>query len=310
MTFEQHLQAKGHSKATCQAYTFQLLDHLTWLDKEGLEAEAVTTRDLTSWLHYLQQKGQVNSTRRNALIAVRHFYDWQIQRGQREDNPADPIKIRGAGGRKLYPILSKEELETMYHRYDLAEETDARANRNWFQQYRLSRQRNKVMLGLMIYQGLLTSEVNDLMLQDLKLKEGTVFIAGGRTSNERTLDLKPQQIIEMMEYLLQTRKELIQQESSNDQLLFLPATPYNKMQTATNALNVWKRLSQDVAAQHPRFINFLQVRTSVITHWLKQYNLREVQYKAGHRYVSTTEGYLINQMEDLQSDIDEFHPIG
>jgi integrase/recombinase XerD len=31
---------------------------------------------------------------------------------------------------------------------------------------------------------------------------------------------------------------------------------------------------------------------------------------AGHRYVSSTEGYLVNQMEDLQSDIEQFHPIG
>ena len=116
MTFENYLQTKGHSKATCKAYSFQLLDYLAWLDKEGLTTEAVTTRDLTSWLLYLQKKGQANITRRNALIAVRHFYDWQMQCQLREDNPADPIRIRGTDTRKLYPILSREELEAIYHR--------------------------------------------------------------------------------------------------------------------------------------------------------------------------------------------------
>jgi len=29
---------------------------------------------------------------------------------------------------------------------------------------------------------------------------------------------------------------------------------------------------------------------------------------AGHRYVSSTEAYLVNQMEDLRADIDEFYP--
>ena len=31
---------------------------------------------------------------------------------------------------------------------------------------------------------------------------------------------------------------------------------------------------------------------------------------AGHRYVSSTESYFANQMEDLQTDIDKFHPMG
>jgi integrase/recombinase XerD len=31
---------------------------------------------------------------------------------------------------------------------------------------------------------------------------------------------------------------------------------------------------------------------------------------AGHRYVSSTEAYLINDLEDLQDDIEKYHPIG
>jgi integrase/recombinase XerD len=46
----------------------------------------------------------------------------------------------------------------------------------------------------------------------------------------------------------------------------------------------------------------------VITHWLKNHNLRQVQQMAGHRYISSTEAYLVNQTEDLQADIDQFHP--
>ncbi len=52
-----------------------------------------------------------------------------------------------------------------------------------------------------------------------------------------------------------------------------------------------------------------QLRTSVITHWLKNYNLREVQYMAGHRYVSSTEAYQINDLDDLIEDIGKYHPL-
>jgi len=69
-------------------------------------------------------------------------------------------------------------------------------------------------------------------------------------------------------------------------------------------------LTNEIKSKNKQFINFKQVRTSVITHWLKQYNLRQVQYMAGHRYISSTEAYLVNQMEDLQADIDQFHPMG
>jgi integrase/recombinase XerD len=65
-------------------------------------------------------------------------------------------------------------------------------------------------------------------------------------------------------------------------------------------------LSQEIRKQDKNSINFKQVRTSVITHCLKQFNLREVQYRVGHRYVSSTEAYLVNQMEDVQADIDRF----
>ena len=42
--------------------------------------------------------------------------------------------------------------------------------------------------------------------------------------------------------------------------------------------------------------------------YLKQYNLREVQYLAGHRYISTTESYQQNDMEGLQEELNQFHP--
>ena len=113
-----------------------------------------------------------------------------------------------------------------------------------------------------------------------------------------------------MEYLYEVRpKLLIYQSNESSENLFL-ATPVVSKKSASNSLEIWKVLTREIKEKHPKFINLRQIRTSVITHWLKQHNLREVQYMAGHRYVSTTEGYLVNQTEDLQADIDKFHPLG
>ena len=115
--------------------------------------------------------------------------------------------------------------------------------------------------------------------------------------------------MELMEYQYTTRDELLSyQEDRGTSRLFL-SVPATGQQTAVESLQIWKGLTKEIKAQHPKFINFKQVRTSVITHWLKQYNLRQVQYMAGHRYVSSTERYKINDLDDLKEDISKYYPL-
>jgi len=52
-----------------------------------------------------------------------------------------------------------------------------------------------------------------------------------------------------------------------------------------------------------------QIRASVIAGWLNHYNLRQVQYMAGHRYVSSTERYRSDNLEDLQKELEKYHPL-
>ena len=108
----------------------------------------------------------------------------------------------------LYPVFTKQELESIYHSYTIPTDEHKKSKCNWFGNYKLSRSRNKAILSLMIYQGLCTDEVNRLTIRDVKLKEGNIFIAGTRKSNERTLELKPHQVMELMEYTLQVRQSL------------------------------------------------------------------------------------------------------
>ncbi len=260
-------------------------------------------------MNHLQKKGQENKTRNIRLNVIKQFFNYQIEHGHRVENPVAHLKIRGSKTKKLYPILDKQQLDSLYNEYQIPSEEDERANRNWFTYYRLSRARNKTILSLMINQGLTTPEVNKLQLNDLKLKEGQIFISGSRKSNERTLELKSNQIMELMEYQFTTRAELLKFCKGEVQNLFISSPPVGKnYSNRTDCKEIWKRLSQELKTQNKDFINFKQVRTSVITHWLKQFNLRQVQYMAGHKYVSSTEGYLVNQTEDLQKDIDEFYP--
>ena len=305
MNFIKHLQQEGKSKSTVERYYTHALHFIGWLDQDNTEIESSTAKEVLAYLNQLQKQGDSNTTRNLKLNAIKHFFNYQIKHGHRSDNPIQHLKLKGIKQKKLYPILTPQELQQLHDRYEPTT---------------LSQKRNQTILSLMIHQGLTTAEVNALKINALNLREGIIYIAGSRKSNERTLELKSHQILDLMEYSLHLRPQLLENQSdpTND-YLFLAIPMIGKAKAVEKQgrerLQIWKQLTQDLKSQQnkssgTRFINFKQVRTSVITHWLKQYNLREVQYKAGHRYVSSTEAYLVNQIDDLQADIDKFHPIG
>jgi len=302
-TFKQYLESKGLSTSTIVHYNTHLLDFISWLDNDNTAIENTTTKELTGYLHKLSKTGIQNRSKAIRINSIKHYFNWQIQLGKRNDNPAKHIKIRGTQTKKLHDIFTITELEKLYNDYQIPDDNDPRNNRNWWQQHLLTRKRNKVALGLLIYQGLTTAEIDRLTEKDIHLREGTIYIQGGKKSNERTLELKSHQILDLMEYQLKTRQDLLKIAQKQTNQLFI--SKGKNIQSNNN----WKRLAQVLREHHQKFTNFKQVRASVITHWLGLYNLRQVQYMAGHKYVSSTESYMINRLEDLQSDIDKYHPM-
>ena len=114
-----------------------------------------------------------------------------------------------------------------------------------------------------------------------------------------------------MEYTLQVRQLFINYYNEEPTNLFLSTpTATNTKVKNENSLDIFKSLTTQLKKQHKQLINLNQIRASVIVYWLKKYNLREVQYKAGHKYVSSTESYLHSSTEDLQKAIEVMHPIG
>jgi integrase/recombinase XerD len=310
MSFKNHLASQGKSKSTIKHYTSYILDFISYLDQDGTEVENTTAKEVLAYLSLLQKRGQENSTRSTRLNVIKQFFNWQLAQGIRVENPITHLKIRGIKQLKLYTILDKQQLESIYNQYQIPAEDDPNKSKNWFTTYKLAKQRNKTILSLLVHQGLTTPEIARIKVEDLKLKEGKLYVAGSRKSRERTLELKSHQIIELMEYQYTTRSELLNYQPAATDLLFLSVPSAGKDKAAGEGnLQIWKSLTKEIKTLHPTFINFKQVRASVISHWLKQHNLRQVQDMAGHKYVSSTEAYLVNNTEDLQKDIKQFHPL-
>jgi site-specific recombinase XerD len=311
MDFKAYLKQQELSKTTAEMYHYQTMNFISFLDKDNTEVENCTEKEIMLYLAHLQKQGIASETRKLRLSALKHFFNFQIENNQRKDNPANRIKLQGGQKQKLYPILSPQELQSIYENYLVPKEDDPRSHHNWFNAYRLSKERNKVIIGLLFNQGITTAEVSRITTDSLDLRNGKIDITGGRTGKDRTLELKSSQIMDLMEYQCKTRNELLKYQTQDTKQLFLSTPASGQTQVNdVNAFNIFKRLTDELKEQNPKFINFLQVRASVITYWLKNYNLRQVQYFAGHKRIISTEMYLINDIDDLQKEIDSFHPIG
>jgi len=155
----------------------------------------------------------------------------------------------------------------------------------------------------MIYQGLKTEEPAKLETNHIKLREGKVEVPGGRKSNGRTLQLEPHQVMDVYDYVLQVRPKILDLSKQETDKLLIGANGGRQFS------NFVTRLMQKLRKIDPSVKNAKQLRASVIMKWLKQHNLREVQYMAGHRYVSTTESYKQNEMEGLKEEIMQYHPL-
>lgn len=311
MDFKSYLKKHGLSKTTVEMYHYNTMDFISFLDKDNTEIERCTEKEIMLYLNHLQKKGVDNTTKKIRLYALKHFFNFQIENQKREDNPAKRIKIASGQKQKLYPTLSPQELQSIYENYQVPTAEHPKSHHNWFNAYKLSKERNKVILGLLINQGVTTADIGKILVEDIDLRQGKIDIRGGRIGKDRTLELKSNQIMDIMEYLYKTRNELLKYHKQETKQLFLstPASGQTQVEQSIT-FNVFKRLTEELKEQNPRFINFLQVRSSVITQWLKQYNLRQVQYRAGHKHIISTEAYLINDIDDLQKEIESFHPIG
>ena len=291
-----YLLLKGFSNSTVTSQTKVVVRFTKWLTKENTPVLEVTYNDI---LHYIQSRkvGLKQRTISMEINAIKHYYNFLSITNQVLENPTTQIQIKGIKRQTLYDILTSQELEKLFHDFKV----DTRLKPLTV----AVAKRNRMLLGLMIYQGLGTSELGNLKVEDLKLREGKVLIKGGRRSNDRTLKLEAHQVLDAMEYTLQVRQLLIDNKPDNKDIDSL----FVSTGKGVGISNLLVKVMKIVRQQNNKVGSIKQIRASVITNWLKTYNLREVQYKAGHRYVSSTENYIINDFEDLQEDITKFHPI-
>jgi integrase/recombinase XerD len=284
--FNAWLEAQGNEKITIRQKLNYTGYFLIWMEKEGLQEPGTTYNDLLVFIDCCRMENKSKKHINTMLRSIRNYYDYLKSTGEAIINPAANLYLKGVRHKLPHDIISFESLSQLYQSYPVID------NRS---------KRNRIILGILIYQGITTDELMRLTTADVKLQEGKVFIPGSKHSNSRNLELKSFQVLELHEYFTRIRPGLITRPT--DQLFI-------SMEGCLNMKNSLHHLFRALKRKNPGIKNAKQIRASVITAWLKVHNLRQVQYMAGHRYVSSTERYQLNNLEGLKDQVEKYHPLG
>jgi integrase/recombinase XerD len=299
--FNEWLLLKRYSKATATTTIRMVVYFLQWAATEHItEAESISYQDVMSFVQWSSKQGASQKTIANYLTHIRKFYQYLISEGTTDSNPVAHIKIQGIKRKVYYNILSPQALQQLYQEYNTAITVNTGTPPQ--EQNILSRKRNKVILSLLIYQGLRVEEIAALQLQDLQLKEGTITIHSQRRTAARVMRLESHQVYELMDYIHETRKAFLAANKNSTRLFLSRKQGVNFYGITQTLLHHLRKINNSIK-------NLDQIRASVITQWLKQYDLRKTQYLAGHKYVSSTEAYKANNIDALQEDVIKFHPL-
>lgn len=284
MNYTDYLQVKKLSPSTIHTYNKYSQKFISWLEADNLQPQTFTYNDLLAYMQYCSEQGVTKHSVHGILNVIRHYCNYLIHIKSRTDNPAAGVFIKGLVRKLPVHILAMETLEQLYQQYSIQLNVEAS---------------KKIMLGLLIYQGLTVDEIIRLQKQHLKINEGKVLVKGTKKTNERWLTLQAVQIPALQAYLAANKFKEGPVFAEQKKAAISPQNIANQVQY------MFKQLRQ----LQPGVINAQQIRSSVLTHWLKKNSLREVQYMAGHKYVSSTARYQVSNLDDLQNELGRHHPL-
>lgn len=301
--FKEWLLLKRYSHASATT-TIRITEYFRrWAEGEGItELEEISYQDAMMFMQWSSKHGASQKTISNYLNHIRKFYSFLISEGVVKENPVAHIKVQGIKRKVYYDCLSDEELKELYQSYPVTIEHEE--GKVIPPQHRnvLSRRRNKVIVSLLVHQGLRVEEVATLHLQDLQLREGKITVHQQRRTASRVMNLASHQVYELMDYVHEVRKEFLKEVGATDKLFI-------QWNNGENFYGITQGILKTLRTINSRIKNLDQIRASVITQWLRIFDLRKVQYLAGHKYVSSTEAYKANVIDELQEDVRKYHPL-
>jgi len=294
MNFKEYRQKNSYSEKSIRVQDSHVNCFKNWCISQTINPGDITYNQALQFIDSERERGIERQSIIREVNSIRIYFDYLLESGITAQNIIKRIRIRQNGKKVLPEILSPLQLEKICQDFSSLPE--------WNHGTAIARflhQRNTVILGLMIYQGLDSGEIARLETGHVNLSEGKVYIPSGRSSNARTLKLQAAQILPFKTYLEETRQYLLEKRNLQKPYLF----PSKK------SSDMICKIVETVKKIFPQLKDSRQIRASVIMNWLKTNNIRQVQYMAGHKSIRSTESYRGQDLTDLTKQLELFHPL-
>ncbi|MCK7551183.1 site-specific tyrosine recombinase XerD [Marinobacter goseongensis] len=280
----------GLGEKTRMAYRSDLERLAAWLAEQPDQPllTAVRRLDLLAWISRGLADGAKTSTAARRLSGLRRFYRYLLREGVVREDPTLQIDSPRLP-RRLPDSLSEEDVDALLAEPDLDKPIELR---------------DKAMLEILYGCGLRVSELTELRVDQVNLRQGVVRITG-KGGKERLVPLGEEAIDWLVQYMKQGRGELLKGRPSD--ALF----PGNRPVAMTRQ-TFWHRIRHyALRAGIRKHLSPHTLRHAFATHLLNHgADLRVVQMLLGHSDLSTTQIYTHVARQRLQSLHQAHHPRG
>ncbi|MEQ1557637.1 MAG: site-specific tyrosine recombinase XerD [Methyloglobulus sp.] len=277
---------QGLSENTLSAYGSDLRIFAHWLNSRSMLD--VSMGDLSKFLANRYQEGIGSRSSARILSSLRRFYGYYIRENNITIDPTALIESPHIG-RPLPHSLTEEDIELLLNAPETATTLGFR---------------DKTMLEMLYATGLRVSELINLTLDQISLRQGVVRIVG-KGNKERLVPVGEEAMDWMEKYLNESRLTLL----AGRQCSYIFVTNRGDNMTRQAFWHIIKRYA--LKAGISKSLSPHTLRHAFATHLLNHgADLRVVQLLLGHSDLSTTQIYTHIARERLKDLHSKFHPRG
>ena len=278
---------RSFSQNTAAAYLDDLSKLLIYLKGVRIDYLAVDLNVLRDFLVGLSDVGICGRSQARIVSGIKSFYHYLVLDGKLEEDPTELLESPKIG-LHLPEVLTVEEIDSILNVIDLSSPQG---------------HRNRAMLEVLYSCGLRVSELVNLQISNLYLKEEYVSVVG--KGNKQRLVPISQCAIKEISYWLQERNNITPRKGEED-ILFL--NRLGARLTRNMVFLLVKRYAEMAGIR--KGISPHTFRHSFATHLLEGgANLRAIQEMLGHKSILTTEIYTHVDVNLLRDQVNRFHPM-
>jgi len=277
---------RGLSENTLSAYRSDLYKFSLWLQQQKVELINVEANEILSYLALAESKSARTVARR--LSSLRRLYEYLLREDLIKHNPVSNVDAPRLG-RSLPKSLTESEVEALLEAPDTEDRLGIR---------------DKCMLEVLYATGLRVSELVNLTVQQVNLRQGVVRVMG-KGNKERLVPLGEEALSWLEKYLSSSRNEILNNAMSD-------ALFPSKRAKAMTRQTFWYMIKRyAVIAGINKTLSPHVLRHAFATHLINHgADLRVVQMLLGHSDISTTQIYTHVARERLKDLHSEHHPRG